>query len=446
MKTLVILTFLVLVSSFVLADEAEEAKKKIIQDLQNYSRENLIKLALAGDDFQRSKLPAEILILRGLRQFIDSLGNEEIKKIIANQITAEKSDLTFIKLKELAGIATADTFSSFSTYLESLDKEKLTKFAYAGEKFYRIKYNKEHLDGGLNDYIWRLEKSEIVNIVLKYVKEFPELAKNGLLEEFSQATKVLFTEEVEEVLKKKEQNELAQIAVSLESYEREKLGIHVIGGIHDYAYSLKKEELITTILNMVHDNPELAVEGKIDAIYNKNKPEERKKLGKAAIFGGVEDYIRNFSKSELKEIALAAEQYDLDTRKAFKLGGLHDYIERLSKEELTTIVLDYVRSYPELRQKGKLESLTNGKVQVGGYHQFLLNKPREELEVYCFAVEKLDRAGKQMRGGLHDYIFRLSTEQLVEYLDNMSEKHDRIIKQGELDKIVAEVDKKTFIQ
>ena len=45
---------------------------------------------------------------------------------------------------------------------------------------------------------------------------FGELAKNGLLEEFSQAAKVLFTEEVEEVLKKKEQNELAQIAVSLE--------------------------------------------------------------------------------------------------------------------------------------------------------------------------------------------------------------------------------------
>lgn len=449
MKTLVILTFIVLVSSFVLADDTEDKKKKIIQDLQTYSRENLLKIALAGEDFQRKSMPMEKqVIIRGLRQFIDNLSNDQIKSIIAGQITsAKKGDLSLPILINLAGLAAADSFSSYNTYLESLDTEKLTKFAYAGEKYYRIKYNQEDMDGGLNDYIWRLEKAEIISIVMKYVREFPELAKNGLLEEFSESKNVLSSSKIEENLKTKDQTELAQIAISLENYEREKFGTPVIGGIHDYAYSLKKEELIVAILNMVHDNPELAVEGKIDAIYNKDKPEERKKIGKVAIFGGVEDYIRFFSRSELLEIAYAAETYDLDARKAYKIGGLHDYAVRLSKEEIITIVLDYVRSYPELRNKGALEKLTNGKVQEGGYHALLVNKKREELEQYCLAVEKLDREGRQVRGGLHDYIKRLSDEQLIEYLDKMSEKHDRIIRQGELDKIKSEYDgKKTFIQ
>jgi hypothetical protein len=404
-------------------------------------------MALAGDDLQRSVVgDNQVVLLRGLRQFIDSLGNDAIKKIIANQVTSPKNkDLTLQKLKDLAEIAKSDSFTSYNLYLESLDAERLTQFAYAAEKYWRIKYNKEDLDGGLNDYVWRLAKPEIISIVLKYVKEFPELSKKGLLEEFTDK-KTKSTSEIQEILNKKEQTELAQTAIALESYEREKLGIHIIGGIHDYAYSLTKDQLITTILNMVHDNPELTVEGKIDAIYSKSKPEERKKLGLVALFGGIEDYIRYFSKSELLQLAYAAEAYDLEARKTTKLGGLHDYAERLTKEELIRIVLDYVRANPDLRTKGFLEKLTNGFVQEGGYHATLAKKSREELEKYCYAVEKLDRAGKQMRGGLVDYIFRLTNDQLIEYLDKMSEKHDRIIKQGQLDKIVEEVNKKTYIQ
>lgn len=419
---------IVLSNSKFLGNSAGEDKQKIIDSLKDYTRDNLVKLALAGDDYQRSKLPPAILILRGLREFIDRLSNDELKGVIANQIIDSKGEVTLDSLKQLANISLSVKDNEILGFLNSIDVDHLTKIALGMEIYSRKKMGKENLIGGLNDYIRFLEKNDIIKIIQDSIAQYPELGQSELLVALSDSN-LLTLNEIHAQLIKETTESLAKMAIVCESYEREKKNIHVFGGIHDYAFRLTKEELIPIIETFVQENPELAIKNKLQLLVGN---EQKKSF---PILGGIEDYLKDFSLEELKSMALEAEKYDIE-KNGFRLGGLHDYINSLNKDQVLSIVINYVMSFNELRAPGVLEQRAG--INKGGLVGILREKSIDSLKEICLCLENYDRkkTGIELDGGLHDYIDRLNLDDLVEYIQKMTNKYTEGIKIGGLQTIM----------
>ena len=416
---------------------ATHTKEEIITQLKDYSRENLIKVALAADDYQRAKLPSQILILRGLREFINRLSNNEIKSVIASQIIDSNEELSLEKLNTLADFNLTSNDHQIMGWLGDLDIEKLKKIAIGCETYSRKTKKQEKLIGGLHDYINFLEKQDIIKIIVEYINQYPELGKNGLLLALSEE-KLLTNSEVKEFLTTKSQKTLAQLAITVENYVRTKKNIFVIGGIHDYAFRLEKEQLIEIVEKYVSENPELAVDGKLDSLLTSQLTQSH------PILGGIEDYLKDFSLEELKKMALEAEKYDIE-KNGFRLGGLHDYINSLTKEEVLSTVVDYIKTFPELRAGGVLEKRAG--INQGGLVELLKEKTIPELQSYCLSLESYDRKkrGVELDGGLHDYIDTLTRDDLISYIHEMTNKYPDGVLIGGLEKLVEEAKKATTL-
>jgi len=67
-------------------------------------------------------------------------------------------------------------------YIFRLPRDKLNLWALAAEKYHR-EVNNEHLLGGLDDYLSSLSDKQVIDYILKEVKEHPELGKSKKLDE-----------------------------------------------------------------------------------------------------------------------------------------------------------------------------------------------------------------------------------------------------------------------
>lgn len=342
--------------------------------------------------------------------------------------------LFFLSISAITADSTTETLSAedFKKSLDTFDKTTLTKYALAAERYMKIKSGKEHTYGGLHDYIRNLTEEQIKNVILGFTEKYPELYKNNLLDSLSNQS-VLSLSEIKTKLEAKELTTLYAIALSCENYEREKEHDHRLGGLHDYIYSLDKAATVNIILSFVKHNPELTIENKLESLS-----ETAELVKSALVLGGIEDYIRNFSRAELAKMALASESYD-EEKKGKKLGGLHDYIDSLNESEIMEKIFQYIKEYPELKVAGKLESLAG--IQKYGF-VFQLNNIKApvsdaKLRDYCLAIDAINSKEKGTIGGIHDYVYKLNRVELIKYLKRMATEYPQVIQEGGLEELLA---------
>jgi len=322
-------------------------------------------------------------------------------------------------------------------YLHTLDRKGLEEHALALEK-YHDSFISEQKFGGLHDYIERLSDDEITSYILKEVNEHPEVNNMHKLKELTtkKFKSTLIGGGIHDYLFTLDRKGLEEHALALEKYHDKATGRHKLGGLHDYIQRLSDEEVASYILKEVNEHPELNNMHKLKELTTYNKIEERHPL----IGGGVHDYLRTLDRNSLEEHALALEKYHDKTTGRHKLGGLHDFIKRLSDEEVASYILKEVSEHPELNNMHKLKELTMGNTPSqaleflederkpifigGGIHDYLYTLDRKALETHAIALEKYhDKVlGRRRLGGLHDYIDRLTDEEIRKHiLDEVNE-------------------------
>jgi len=413
--------------------DEELLTQKYIKDLSDFSKEDLIKMALVYEDYRLAKLPKEIMTLRGLRDFIYKVDEDFCRKIVADQLAYYKQ-FTLTELMQKAGVHESNKFSSFFEYLSKLSQDEnteyLRKLALAADNYKKFKTGTQKLIGGLHDYVYRLNNSQIIRIIKKYIDEYPELAEHGLIHNLVGKT-LRTAEEVKAELKDVDQSTLAKLVILCEDYERNKTGVQLIGGFHDFAFTLPKEKLINIIGTFTLNNPELSPQGSMMGFLQNEANRYRN--------GSSEIMPWNLYRSELMRLAEAVEDWANNKLGREVLGGLHDYIWNLSKEEITKILRDYMKNFPELANPGVFGSLVKDPpIPEGGFQNVIEAQDLPVLRKWALAVERydVDNSDGSRRLSLKDYISSLSKEKLIQYIVGVSDRWTKLLDEKTLNNLV----------
>ena len=388
---------------------------------------------------------------------------------IANKERLDSLSLEFGFDKKTVGNPTTGGDGGLHDYIWKLPREKIITWALTAEAYHRD-VNHLHLVGGLDDYITNLSNQQIIEYIMGQVKEHPELSTQGKFDSLSQkynidvnsAHNIVKTSSpiggdggLHDFIWRMERPQLNNWALASERYHRDVNNIHTLGGLHDYIDNLSNQQIIEYIMKEVKEHPEIASSQKLDALVSKfgisNSSPQNAKLGDAFIGGdgGLHDYIWKMERPSLNKWALTTERYHRKVNNLHIYGGLHEYINSLSNQEVIEYIMREVKEHPEIASSTKLDSLSaeyglTGAVEShnfggdGGLHDYIFRLPRNTLESWALASEKYHNQGQLIMGGLHDYINNLSNQQLIEHIMKEVKEHPEIASGAKLDSLVAQ--------
>ena len=253
--------------------------------------------------------------------------------------------------------------------------------------------------------------------------------------------------ELTTILNTKNIEELKSIAINIERYINSKRGGMVIGGLHDYLNSMTKDDLIHYSLHSSLNHMELLDNKKFMSVAEGEKTiflgEKQKFTGK---LGGLHDYIFRQDRETLIRWALTAEAHHKSKFSIPLIGGLHDKIQTMSNKDLAKYTLELARFYPELNSSEELEKLSqtygieeNSVVKKNAtLRDFIFTKDRDTLTKWAFTAEAHERKMKNhegILGGLHDYIGKLSNQEIAEYILKKSEFYPELDNEFNLERL-----------
>ena len=346
-------------------------------------------------------------------------------------------------------------------YIWRLPRDKLITWALTSEAYHRD-VNHQHLFGGLDDYVSSLSNQKIIEYIMSQVKEHPELSAQGKLDSLSVKYNIdpknVHTNEtpltstfvggdggLHDYIWRLERPVLNNYALAAEQYHREKENIKLYGGLHDYINVLSNEQVIEYIMKQVKQHPELGSSKKLDTLvvqYGISQP-----TLKSSTFvggdGGLHDYIWRTDRKVLNKWALTAEKYHLQKQNITLFGGLHDYINVLSNEQVIEYILKQVKQHPEIGSSQKLDSLSvelgiaKPVLKMGGLNDYIWRLPRTTLDSWALACERYHNKEQNLFGGLHDYIGTFSNQQVIDYIMNKVKENPELGNAEKLNALVA---------
>jgi HD superfamily phosphohydrolase YqeK len=228
---------------------------------------------------------------------------------------------------------------------------------------------------------------------------------------------------LEEAIEKGSRKLLEKLAFTCESIEREKSQEKIVGGLHDYINKLFDEALRNYIREFLERNQE----------YKENDMLLYLATKKQYSIEQIKNILDVYERNALVEIAIAADEYDRETSTTPRVGGLVDYIDRLSNEEIKVAIISFARRFPELREEDYLKNiiLRYKRVidnRINGLLSILSSLNRKVLNKIALALEKYSRIKNNqiLLGGLHDYINRLSDNQVIKIIQDFVDQHTEL--------------------
>ena len=311
-------------------------------------------------------------------------------------------------------IFTITILSASCGFLEKLSKNKLAALAIETEEVYR-KENNVFLLGGLHDYAYSLSKERLAEEITNLITLGGDKVEQFVKTQVDKLTELTYTFPLKAILSKFNKEQLLTIASQIETHIRSE---HMFtGGLHDYAESLNKEELVDAIIKFStvwgeYRSMLVVLASKIDVNH-------------------VVNAFKQVSTGFLKRLSYALEKYSRKlSGNENLLGGVHDIIERTEDLELINKVIEnQIFGIVKLQENFMsllssvefVEDLLNSNIMSQDeVAEFLQAKPIEELRELALKTEKHYRKvmNKKLLGGLHDYIERLTSSDLIEYVQS----------------------------
>jgi predicted CopG family antitoxin len=397
-------------------------------------RDDLIRLALKAERVHK-KATGTQGPKGGLHDYIWRLTDDEIRKIIlkwSNEHveldSPEKLRTLLNQPDEIIPPKPSDQpiDSSVNKYLISLSREDLLKLAYETEKVHKKSIGAEGTVGGLHDYAWRLPDDEIRKIIMKEAQEHQEinskeklmtLLENHLIFLTSQPT----NNEIKNYLLTLERKDLEKLAYATEKVHKKSIGAEgTEGGLHDYIWRLSEDEIRDIIINETEEHEQLNSKEKLITL-----------LGSAPNLKITSDEIKNYlltlNRDDLIRLASKTEKVHKTATGEGRFGGLHDYIMNLSDEQIRRYIMKESDDHVEINSKEKLMALIQPSDPK--MNQYLLSLSREDLIKLAYETEKIHKKAIGIEGsigGLHDYIWRLSDDDIRKIVMKESQEHQEI--------------------
>lgn len=393
--------------------------------IHDYSRTDLIKLVIAAQQKDRENRNIT-LILGGVEDYVNKIDDHRIKSILAKFVLENKEINDSEFFEKYANVTAMPEGLNFNNTLKFMGRLKLNSYAFACEKYSR---NGQVVLGGLHEYIDVLTEDEVIEYILKCTETHKELLENNKLDEIAKQD-IIPLEDLAELLKSLQKYQLAVIAITADEYDRDHTGKR--GGIAEYVFTLTQSELIQFIREKAEKYSELRVERFFKTLIERY--EERVLF---ANFYHASFLIQSLTKNDLLEVAYACEKFArAKSNQSYITGGLHDYASKLSEEQLKEIIFEFFRSHKELTRIDFLEELLSSPKLV--VKDNLIQLPIETLQVICVNLESYDRDVRNHHpdGGIHDYVTRLSKEELLSYIFKMFDKYPILNIVGELEAIL----------
>jgi len=253
-------------------------------------------------------------------------------------------------------------------FIYRLDRETLTSWAYAAERYYR-KVNNLHLFGGVHDRIRGMTNMDIVEYVLEKANELPELDSKSKLDEL--ALEYGFVKKNESLNFLDEEKEgglhdyiillprssLNRWAISAQLYHREELKEELDGGLMDYVGTLSDEDVIAFILKEAEEHKKINGQFLDELVVKYGLTDWEPRISRVhKKIGGLHDYIFRTDKDTLQKWALTCEKHHILVEgHEFFVGG-HDYIQNMKDNEIAEFILKEVKEHKELDSKEALDN------------------------------------------------------------------------------------------
>ena len=237
----------------------ENLKEDLRVSLKNVSRSNLIKMALATEEYDR-EVNDQTNLMGGLHDYIMNLSDEEIISKI-KEVTSQHQEINNLeKLNKLSSGFTSDRLSLereriSREYFSKLSLEMIKNCALGVEKYYKSKET-VHTYGGLHDYINSLSKKELTEYVMMEQNNHPEILTN--FHELC-ATKISTLNnslKFNSIVNLLDINVMRAYAMTLLVYNNQKNN-ETIESLDDHVKNLDKNQLIDCILMMLKRLPEM---------------------------------------------------------------------------------------------------------------------------------------------------------------------------------------------
>jgi len=151
------------------------------------------------------------------------------------------------------------------------------------------------------------------------------------------------------------------------------------------------------------------------------------------IIDGLHDYLAQKNIFDLRQIAMKIGEFI--SKKTGKIGGIHDYLLKLSEHDLISFIMKKAEEYPELKEMIKEAP----KDECKETEEFISSLNREKLIAMAFGIEKYEKKMMGMEasiGGLHDYIFGLSDEEIRKLIDEKLMKYPELNKLSDLKEMI----------
>lgn len=397
-------------------------------ELDNYSTNDLKKLALGAEKYHR--VINDLTHMKGgLHDYIDSLSDEKIIKIIKDYINLYPVLESKAFFEEIAQIDRSFAYTLPVLHsLKYLSRSTLIKYGETCEQYHR-QVREIQAVGGFHDIAKTLNTQELVDAVKACLKENPQLLENDWIREISKV-KTLTVEEINIMLDTVDADGLAKIAIACDEYDRSESSIPRVGGLVDYVERLDQNERRTIIISYTSKYEKLREQGFIKILLKKYE-----KLEYRSSYKGVSRILYSISREELERIALEFETYHRSKHSLILTGGLHDYIERLSDDEVIEAIRNFIENNIELNDAEVVRSV--GKFE-NKFWQEIEKKNDEDLKKICLALEAYERKIKGIfpLGGLHDYINKLTRKDLIEYIRLKASQYPIIALPSQLERLI----------
>jgi hypothetical protein len=171
----------------------------------------------------------------------------------------------------------------------------------------------------------------------------------------------------------------------------------------------------------------------IDGKYHEDKKKTEKYLEDAlkdelsigGISGeGIHDYIYDMDKKKLIDVSMALEFYHRKATGDQLKENFYQQLQRMDEHDLRSNIIREVEEHPEINNWLKIEEIlfqysNEPKKPLEGLEAFLVSLDREKLVKLAFDAEKIHKkshGGEHSIGGLHDYIWKMSEEEIRVYI------------------------------
>jgi HD superfamily phosphohydrolase YqeK len=328
-------------------------------------------------------------------------------------------------------------------YLATKKKDDLIDIALAIE-FYHRKITGDPEKPNYHEKLHLMSEHDLREHIIEEVEEHPELEDSKMIDqiliEYRNYKPPKNTPEINTYLMSLKREDLMKLAFQTEKIHKKSIGAEgTTGGLHDYIWRLNDDEIREIIKKESQEHSECNSAEKLKTLMN--QPGASDKPTAVMLLAEPDEKIKNYllslNRDDLMKLAFETEEvHKKATGGSGSYGGLHDYIWELSDDEIRQIIMKESDEHEEINSKEKLMALmgnniifTSNLATNNEVKNYLLTLKRQDLMKLAYETEKVHKkatGSEGTMGGYHDYIWRMSDDEVREIIIKESNEHVEI--------------------